>query len=158
MPAMPGREPRAPRAFINYRAKDTLHVADALYRELKREIGEDSVFLDHRNLEPGEPYPANLETEVRSSAVVLSLIGPIWLTVQGEHGVRRLDEPDDWVRRELELALELGIPIMPVLIDGTPPLSKAAFRTIPKLEPLAEIQGLRLESRDWDAHFDRLGG
>ena len=42
-----------PRAFINYRIKDTAAVADALYRELKRELGEDSVFIDHRTLEPG---------------------------------------------------------------------------------------------------------
>lgn len=153
---MSGRDPSAPRAFINYRIKDSQQFTTALYRDLKRVFGEGSVFLDQKELEPGEPYPANLKSELHGASVLLAVVGPQWLTVQGPDGIRRLDEPGDWVRLELELALEKKIPILPIVVDSTPMPKAAAFSTIPKLVPFAEILPLRLDARDWEAHFGKL--
>jgi hypothetical protein len=50
------------------------------------------------------------------------MIGPQWLTVcereGARQGQRRLDDPDDFVRIEVESALARGIPVIPVLVDG----------------------------------------
>jgi hypothetical protein len=123
--------PQAPRAFISYRTEDSLAVATTLERELGRSLAWGEVFLDHRRLEPGESWPQRLRAEVQRADVVLLLIGPRWLTLQAPDGVRRLDDPDDWVRQELEAALAAQRTIIPILVDGAPPLEKRAFRTIP---------------------------
>ena len=96
-----------PRAFISYRKDDTKQVARSLYSELKRVLERGEVFLDQREIEPGASFPETLTAEIERAAVVLLLIGPQWLTLQSSDGVRRLDEPDDWVRKEIELALFL---------------------------------------------------
>ena len=42
---------------------------------------------------------------------MLVMIGPAWLTVNN-NGVRRLNETDDFVRREIQAALESGKPCL----------------------------------------------
>jgi hypothetical protein len=39
---------------------------------------------------------------------------------RSEDGTRRLDDPDDFVRLELEAALARGIRVIPVLVDRAP--------------------------------------
>jgi hypothetical protein len=56
--------------------------------------------------------------------VVLAVIGPHWLDIRDESGHRRVDNPADWVRTELRMAFERGIPVVPILLDSTPRLHK----------------------------------
>ena len=146
----------APRLFINYRNDDTGPVAAALRRELIKRLARGEVFLDYLSIEPGEPWPDRLRREVEQSTVVIALIGRHWLTLQGADGIRRLDDPEDWVRKELESALAGNKVIIPVLVDGAVPLVKSAFRTIPQIEALAEKQAVPLSTREWEAHFEGL--
>jgi hypothetical protein len=55
---------------------------------------------------------------VGSCDVLLALIGNEWLTVTDEHGRRRLDDPDDFVRLEIEAALTRKVRVIPILVDG----------------------------------------
>jgi hypothetical protein len=64
-----------PRVFVNYRVDDCLAVASTLARELRDALSYGEVFLDHRSLDPGEPWPARLRDEVQRADVVLVLIG-----------------------------------------------------------------------------------
>ena len=66
------------------------------------------------------------------SKVVLALIGNKWLSVQDEHGRRRLDSTDDWVRHEVALALEVENRLIPVLVDGAPPVAPEAIDNPPR--------------------------
>ncbi len=124
-----------------------------MQRALEQTFDWGEVFLDHRKLAPGGVWPEDLRQQAHASSVMLVLIGKRWLTLQGEDGVRRLDEPKDWVRQEIETGLTCGTLVIPVLIDGAPPLSKNAFRTIPQIAPLAELQAIPLDTKDWDAHL-----
>src|SRR5690606_33075208 len=47
------------------------------------------------------------------------LIGPNWAEARDAEGRRRLDDPADWVRIEIETALaQDGVHVVPVLING----------------------------------------
>jgi hypothetical protein len=48
----------------------------------------------------------------------LAVIGPNWLDVKDESGVRRLDNPDDFVTIEIAAALARDIRVIPVLVDN----------------------------------------
>jgi hypothetical protein len=50
--------------------------------------------------------------------VLLAVIGPTWLTVTDERGRRRLDDPDDIVRLEIEAALAREVRVIPILVEG----------------------------------------
>jgi pterin-4a-carbinolamine dehydratase len=45
------------------------------------------------------------------------VIGKSWLSIVDEFGRRRIDLPDDWVRREIETSFHAGKKILPLLID-----------------------------------------
>jgi hypothetical protein len=91
--------------FLSYRVSDTPGIADRLAVELMRAFGPDEVFLDKRSTESGQKWPDHIQHAIESSKVVLVLIGPRWLKAHDEFGERRLNSPEDWVRREVETAL-----------------------------------------------------
>ncbi|MCW3158187.1 glycerophosphodiester phosphodiesterase [Micropruina sonneratiae] len=62
-----------------------------------------------------------------SCDVLLALIGPHWLTMTDAEGNRRLDDPEDFVRLELSAALNRGVRVVPILVDGA---------TMPKVSDL----------------------
>src|SRR5712692_5681970 len=115
-----------PRAFISYRKDDTKQVARSLYSELERILEHGEVFFDQREIEPGASFPDTLTAEIERAAVVLVLVGPRWLTLQSSDRVRRLDEPDDWVRTKIELALTAGKKIVPVLVEDARPIASSS--------------------------------
>jgi hypothetical protein len=46
------------------------------------------------------------------------LIGQSWLDARNSQGLRRLDDPSDFVRMELASALSRDIPVVPLLVRG----------------------------------------
>ncbi|HKX14780.1 MAG TPA: toll/interleukin-1 receptor domain-containing protein [Propionibacteriaceae bacterium] len=104
--------------FVSYRRQETNHLAGRLYDRLADRFGEDRVFMDVDSIEPGVDFSDAIQQAIGSSDVLLALIGPDWLTATDEDGRRRLDNPDDLVRLEVEAALERGIRVIPVLAEG----------------------------------------
>ncbi len=104
--------------FISYRRKDTAWPARQLYEHLVSRFGTEAVFTDVDDIEPGEDFVTRITTAVAACDVLLALIGQQWLTVTNEQGVRRLDDPDDFVRLEIVAALAREVRVIPVLIDG----------------------------------------
>ena len=105
-----------PRIFICYRRDDGSHGAHRLYDALAGHFGEAEVFID-LDVPPGADIEQYLKAKLSSCAVVLVAIGPGWLTASGEPGSRRLDDEEDWVRLELEIALAADIAIVPLLLQ-----------------------------------------
>jgi hypothetical protein len=145
------------RAFVCYRTEDTLPAADRLAVELRQTLDID-VFLDHRSLEGGEQWPNRLRQEVERADVVLILIGPRWLTLQTADGIRRLDDPEDWVRQEIEQALAAKRTIVPLLVDGASLIEARALRTVPQIQQLATVHALPLATKRWDSDLEVLVG
>jgi hypothetical protein len=146
-----------PRLFINYRVDDTGSTASTLYRELNRVLAPGQVFFDQEQLAGGDIWPQRLREEVLNCTVMLSLIGSRWLTVQDPRtGDRRLNLPNDWVRKEIETAMEAGKVIIPVLVDGIAPLPEDALQTIPSIKNFTKLHTGNLRHRDWLSDFNSL--
>lgn len=107
--------------FINYRSMDVPEVAASIDQALTQRFGEDLVFRDCESMEPGDDYPAALRKALERVEVLVSVIGPQWLTLtDGPAGPRLIDREGDWVRREIARALQRRIHIVPVIIKDTP--------------------------------------
>lgn len=101
--------------FISYRSSDVPFGASFLDNALSGHFGADRVFRDSRSLNPGDVFDPAIMREVREAVAVLVLIGPGWWG-DGAGGTRRIDDPADFIRRELVEAFDHGVRVIPVLM------------------------------------------
>ena len=120
--------------FISYRRKDAQYIAGSIYYWLEHEFGPDHLFKDVDTIPPGRDFRRILQDAVTRCDVLLVVIGPRWLGETDVAGRRRVDDPEDWVRIEIETALERSIPVIPLLVD------EASFPRGEDLPP--SLQGL----------------
>ena len=104
--------------MISYRRDDTAGHAGRLYDRLSIAFGRDKVFRDVDKIKPAENFSESIHEAVQQSTVVLALIGKQWARVIDAGGGRRLDDPDDYVRREIVMAMDGRPRLMPVLVGG----------------------------------------
>ncbi len=103
--------------FINYRRDDDAGFTQALYSRLEQAFPSESLFMDVDNIAPGLDFVQVLNDEVACCDVVIAVIGKNWLSVTDETGARRLDNPEDFVRIEIESALAQKKRVIPVLVN-----------------------------------------
>lgn len=103
--------------FIGYRREQTAAHVGRLYDRLSDAFGEQAVFMDVDSIGLGLDFARVLDEAVSSCAVMLVLIGPGWAEVTDQQG-RRLEDPDDYVRQEIEAGLRRDIRVVPVLVRG----------------------------------------
>jgi hypothetical protein len=104
--------------FVSYRRQDSSHLAGRLYDRLAGRFGERQIFMDVDTIEPGVDFTDEIRRAVAGCRVLLVIIGPSWLTAADERGGRRLDDPDDLVRLEIEAALARDVRVIPILVEG----------------------------------------
>src|SRR5215469_5606905 len=104
--------------FISYRRQESSHLAGRLYDRLADRFGEGQVFIDVDAIEPGVDFAEAIRRAVAACQVLVTVIGPNWLTATDQRGGRRLDDPDDLVRLEIEAALARGVRVIPILVAG----------------------------------------
>jgi len=143
-----------PKIFISYRRDDAAYVAQSIREKLAARFGKANVFLDV-DIPIGVDFHELLSEAVAQCDVLLAIIGDHWLEARDKNGERRLDNPDDWVRIEIEAALSRKIRVIPVLVaKASVPhttqlpdtLSHLARRTATEVRP----------GRDFQGHLDRL--
>jgi hypothetical protein len=115
--------------FISYRRSDAEGEAGRLSDDLVKHFGENSVFMDVTTIEAGRDFRKAIDESIADCGVVLVVIGPEWLDTRNALGVRRLDDPLDFVRIETASALRRDIPVVPVLMRGA---------KMPRVEQLPE--------------------
>jgi hypothetical protein len=138
-----------PKIFVNFRSDDAAFAAMLIDATLVERFGERDVFRDTRFIPLGQDFPDMLWGSLAESAILLAVIGPHWLSIE-DQGVRCLDRPDDYVRREIEYALDHAIRVIPILIGDTP--LPTAAQLPPSIAGLATRQYLRVWPRN--AHRD----
>ena len=104
--------------FISYRREDSAGHAGRLFDRLVSRFGRDRVFRDVDNVKPGENFIETIRQTINTSEVLLVLIGPRWLKAADGEGRKRLEDPGDPVRIEIETGLELKKRVIPVLLPG----------------------------------------
>jgi hypothetical protein len=111
--------PRTPRTiFISYRRQDSSDVTGRIYDRLVQHFGKEAIFKDVDSIPLGVDFRMLLGDAVGKCNILLAIVGRQWLNSQNESGARRLDDPRDFVRVEIESALQRDIPVIPLLVQG----------------------------------------
>lgn len=107
--------------FLNYRREESQWVAGRLHDRLAAAFGKDRIFTDVDGIGPGQDFTKVLDAAVSNCQVLLAIIGRSWTNALDEAGRRRLENPHDWVRFEIETALgRPGVLVIPILTDNAP--------------------------------------
>jgi hypothetical protein len=155
MTAPNGREGReVPKLFIRYRREDSSGHAGRLYDQLGAQFGETEVSMDLA-IAPGTDFVDYIDYAVGSCEVFLAVIGPEWATATDGHGRRRLDNPGDFVRLEVEAALARDdVLLIPTLVRGGRMPTRAELPEV--LWPLARRNAIELSDSSWAYDVGRL--
>jgi hypothetical protein len=137
--------------FLCYRRGDSEDISGRIYDRLIAALGPDAVFKDVDSIPPGANFKKFLENVVQRCLVQLVVIGRNWLDVSDDTGNRRLDDPADWVRIEIEAALQRDIPVIPLLVHGAAMPREGQLPAT--MAELAYLQGASVR-RDPDFHVD----
>jgi hypothetical protein len=141
--------------FIGYRRDDTADVAGRVYDHLEAKFGAKAIFKDVDSIPVGTKFKEYIPTIVEQCQFFLALIGPGWLGARGEGG-RRIDDPEDFVRLEVEAALRsFGVQLLPVLVNGAK--MPNASQLPQALSPLADHHAAVIRrDPDFRADVERL--
>ncbi len=144
--------------FISYRRADSAGYAGRIADYFASEHPATTVFMDVNAIRPGSDFAETIERGLAESSVVLALIGGGWLNASTAAGRRRLEDPNDFVRLELTVAMTRQRHLVPVLLDDTP-MPKVHELPAP-LQPLTRYCAFRLRHeafrRDIAALADEL--
>jgi hypothetical protein len=103
--------------FLSYRRRAS-DPATLLYRDLAHRFGRRHVFKDAESIVGGTDYVVALQRALANCDVFVTMIDRYWAV--DEAGRNRLAHPQDWVRREVEAAIERRMPFIPALLEGAP--------------------------------------
>jgi hypothetical protein len=143
-----------PRVTLSYRRDDSAGIARLIFERLKPRYGGDSVFMDIDAIEFGEDYRDKIHQALGQTDFLLVLIGPRWLGPTPS-GRNRINDATDPVRMEVERALEVGLRVVPILLENTPMPSPAELpESLGRLSYLnaAEVSA----GREFDSQIDRI--
>jgi hypothetical protein len=112
------------------------------------------VFMDVGSIPPGVDFVELIQWAVQGCDVLLVMIGRQWVSITDEDGRRRLDNPDDFVVLEVRAALDRGIPVVPVLVDGA---RLPRLEELPEsLRPLVRRNAVRVGVESFRSDADRM--
>jgi formylglycine-generating enzyme required for sulfatase activity len=142
------------RIAISYRRDDSAGISGRIFDRLVARYGADSVFRDIDNIPLGVDFREHINSVLAQTDITLVVVGKRWFGPLPRRR-RRIDDPADPVRVEVETALRNGMPVVPVLVEG------GAMPNVDRLpDSLSEFvyrNGLEVDSgRDFDQHIERL--
>ena len=137
-----------PRIFVSYRRDDAAAQAGHLAQSLRTAFGDEAVFLDTSGIEAGDRWPDSLDAALQSAKILVVVLGSSWLRLGDQYGIRRIDQSDDWVRRELEVAFSRQIRVVPVCVGET--ISLPEDKLPETVRALAKLQRLEIRRDYWD--------
>lgn len=139
--------------FVSYRRDDSQGFAGRLADDLVELFGPELVFRDVE-IPVGLDFSEVLHRAVAGCDALLVVIGRQWQGVAGTAGRSRLFEPGDWVRTEIEAALQQRKLIVPVLVGGT--AMPRAEQLPDSIASLARRQAFVMTDRDWEHQLQQL--
>jgi TIR domain len=95
--------------FICYRREETAFAARAIHDRVVQRLERENVFLDVDNIDLGVDWFNVLTDRVGACDALVAVIGRNWVSSADNDGLRRIDDPDDFVRIEIEAALQRNV-------------------------------------------------
>jgi hypothetical protein len=132
------------RVFLSYRRATGSEITERIREWLNRELGQDNVFKDDQSIPWGADFEVEIESRLRESSALMLIIDEQWVTT-------RLEDPTDFVRREVEFALQHQVPLLPVLVREAQIPRKEQLPA--SLRPLCRLQTRRVRPAP-DFHRD----
>lgn len=119
--------------FISYRRADSKYVVDRIRDRLIAAYGEDAVFRDIESIPLGQNFSGVLDEATSTCNVMLVVIGPQWAGITDAQGNKRLFDPGDFTRIEVETGLaHKEILVIPILVMNA---------TMPGIQDIPESLG-----------------
>lgn len=139
--------------FISYRRDDSAAITGRIFDRLNAHFGAGTVFMDIDSIPVGQDFREHIGDTLRRCDVMLAVVGRRWSGPVGQS--RRIDDPADLVRLELEGGLSRDIPVVPVLVDGA---STPSPLELPEsLRGFSYRNAATIDSgKDFHPHVDRL--
>lgn len=110
--------------FISYRRADSTYLIGRIKDRLVTAFGDQSVFRDLDDIPAGVDFRSVLEKETNGCNAMLVIIGPQWSGITDAQGNKRLFDPADYTRIEVETGLkrlgEQKAIVVPVLVMNAP--------------------------------------
>ena len=142
---------RPVKIFISYRRDDSAGYAGHLCADLRKHFGEGNVFIDV-DMERGKDFVEIIQNEISSSSVFIAVIGRFW--VANVDNTRNLENPNDYVRLEVGIALKQNIQVIPVLVHGA---SMPEANLLPAdLLKVTRLNAIQLSDTRWRYDVDQL--
>ncbi len=143
------------RIFISYRRSDSESFSGRLRDRLRAEFGKRAIFMDTSTIPGGARFDEAIAQNLKSCKVFIAVIGKTWLDGRNEAGQRRLDDPEDWVRKEVARALARDdVLVIPVIFGGA--VMPGSESLPPDLQPLAMRNAVSINDADFDSDVVRL--
>jgi hypothetical protein len=134
--------------FIAYRQADARGHAGRVGERLISYFGSGQVFKDIEALPIGVDFIDFVREKLQRTHVMVVVIGPNWIKDQ------RLHNPEDLHREEIRTAIERGVHLVPVLVDGA---SMPRKEELPEdIQPLVRRNAVEITDTRWDYDVGRL--
>lgn len=140
--------------FISYRRDDSAAITGRIFDRLSAHFGPDAVFMDIDSIPVGHDFREHIGRTLERCDVMLAVVGRRWTGPPGDKA-RRIDDPADLVRLELEGGLARDIPVVPVLVDGA--ATPSPLELPESLRGFSYRNGATIDAgKDFHPHVDRL--
>src|SRR5580693_7823547 len=140
--------------FICYRREESAFAARAIHDRVAQRLERENVFLDVDNIDLGVDWFNVLTERVGACDALVAAIGRNWVSAADKDNRRRIDDPDDFVRIEIEAALKRDVRVIPVLVDGA--VMPKAGELPDSLKGLARRQGIDVSPARFDDDVEKL--
>lgn len=152
--AEPPAQAAVQKVFICYRREETGAHAGRIYDSMVARFGEENVFMD-LDLKPGVDFERHITKVVSGCVALLVVMGPNWATASESDGRRRIENPSDFVRLEVQTGLQRPeVTPIPVLVNGARMPRREDLP--PELQPLTRRNAIELSDGRWRYDINRL--
>src|SRR5262249_49500516 len=138
---------------VSYRRDDTKWIAGRIFDRLEGHYGKGSVFMDIDSIPVGLDFRDHIRQTLDRCDVLLAIVGPNWLP-KADNDTRTLLDETDWVRIEIETALNKKIPVVPVLIDRS--RMPKPIELPEGLRNFAFRQAANIDTEHFHSHMEKL--
>jgi hypothetical protein len=139
---------------ISYRRDDSMDITGRIFDRLTSRYGRETVFRDIDSIPPGLDFREHIQASIEDSDVLMVVVGPRWMG-GSRHGRPRIHAETDYVRIEVEAALNRHIPVLPLLVGGADMPQPSQLPE--NIREFAYRNAVQIDSgRDFDHHMNGL--